>query len=173
MKRRFANRVNGNYSQDRIESDYFKGYVTCTFLNEIDQPRIINNGLYDFCIMDNGYTWFGLYPDKGEYALTIMLDEKGNIIQWYFDIAKEIGLENGIPYEDDLYLDFIITKEGTKIIADEDELLVAKNNGIITQEDVDSAYETLKYLEEKYYSNLEELKMFTEELKEKYIAKKL
>lgn len=168
MKRRFANKVSGDYSQERIENEYFKGYVTHTKISDIEKPLIVNNGYYDLCIIDNGYDWIGLYPDDNNYALTIMFDNNGNLIQWYFDIAKEIGTENGIPYEDDLYLDLIITKEDKKIIADEDELLDAKENGLITQSDVDNAYRTLKYLEEKYYDNLEKLKEFTVELKSKF-----
>ena len=172
MKRRFANRVLGDYSQERIENEYFKGFVTHIRINGIEKSKFINNGYYDFCIIDNDYEWFGLYPDDNNYALTIMIDNQGNIIQWYFDIAKEIGMENGIPYEDDLYLDLIITKEGKKIIADEDELLIAMKNGEITQNDVDNAYSTLKYLEEKYVDNLEKLKEFTEDLKNKFQIKK-
>ena len=56
-----------------------------------------------------------------------------------------------------------------KIIADEDELLEARKNGEITQNDVESAYNTLKYLEEKYVNNIVKLKEFTENLKRNYI----
>ena len=69
---------------------------------------------------------------------------------------KKIGLENGIPFEDDLYLDMIITPNGEKIIIDEDELLEARKKEIITQEDVDSAYKTLKEkLKENKDKNIE------------------
>lgn len=161
MKRRFANRVSGDYSQKRLNTEYFNGYITHIKMNNIDNPIVVNNGIYDLCIIDNNYEWYGVYPDNGKYAITIMFDDKGNIIQWYFDIAKEIGLENGIPYEDDLYLDMIITKEHQKIVADEQELLEAKLNGKITQNDVEDAYNTLHEIEEKYFNRLEDFIEFT------------
>ena len=99
-----------------------------------------------------------------------MYDDKGNLIEWYFDISKKVGIENGIPFEDDLYLDMIITPTGEKIIIDEDELLGARDDGLITQEDVDSAYSTLKELEEKYASNIDELKNLTNSLLNKFKA---
>ena len=77
-------------------------------------------------------------------------------------------LENGIPYEDDLYLDLIIIPEGKDIVIDEDELLEAEKEGIITHEDVNSAYKTLEYLQEKFVKNLDNLIKFTNEVKRKF-----
>jgi len=161
MKRRFAYKPSDNYKKIRIDEDFFKGYACLVKVENMDKPLIVNNGIEEICIMDNGYELIEIYPDNGKYALTIMYDDKGNIIQWYFDISKEIGIENDIPYEDDLYLDMVITKEGNKSILDEDELLEAKDNNFITQEDVEEAYQTLKSLEEKYYDDKEYLHYFT------------
>lgn len=94
-----------------------------------------------------------------------MLDENGNIIQWYFDISKKIGIENNIPYEDDLYLDMVITKEKNKLILDENELVEACENKDITKDDVEKAYKILEYLENKYYNNIEDLIKFTNDVK--------
>ena len=60
--------------------NFVPGYITHTKINNIEKPRIINNGYYDLCIINNGYDWFGLYSDDEKYALTIMLDNNGNII---------------------------------------------------------------------------------------------
>lgn len=100
-----------------------------------------------------------------------MFDDNNNLIEWYFDISKNIGIENGIPFEDDLYLDMIITPTGEKIVIDENELLEAFNKGDISQQDVDSAYQTLSYLENKYVNNLDELVKFTNYLSEKFKSK--
>ena len=97
-----------------------------------------------------------------------MYDDKNNLIEWYFDISKEIGIENNIPYEDDLYLDMIITPTGEEIVVDEDELLAARDNNVITQKDVDDAYQALKQLEEKYVNNFSELIKLTDYLKEQF-----
>lgn len=73
--------------------------------------------------------------------------------------------------EYDLYLDMIITPTGEKIVIDENELLEVFNNCDITQEDVDSAYQTLSYLENKYVNNLDELIKFTNYLCDRFKSK--
>ena len=161
MKRRFANAVEGHYTQKRIDKDFFSGYVSNIKLQNITNPLVVNNGIAKVCIKDNNYEWFEVYPDNSNYAITIMFDDKKNLIEWYFDIAKEIGVENGIPYEDDLYLDMIILPNGNKLMLDEEELLTALNKGEISQKDVDLAYSTIKILEEKYVKNFKDLVEFT------------
>lgn len=166
MKRRFANQVEGDYYQNRIETDYFVGYVCYIKIKNVKEALIVNNGAKNICIKDNNYEWLELYPDNGKYAITIMFDDNDNLLEWYFDISKNIGLENGIPYEDDLYLDMIITPEGREIVIDEEELLKAQEIGKITKTDVDSAYKTLELLRKKYVNDFTSLKTFTSELKE-------
>ncbi len=168
VKRRYANQVEGDYYQDRLETDYFSGFVCYIKINNIKKPLIVNNGLDNICIKDNDYEWFELYPDNGKYVLTIMFDNNNNLIEYYFDISKEVGLEDGVPYEDDLYLDMIITPSGKVLVIDENELLEAEKNGNITHEDVMDAYKTLEYLKDKYVNNFEKLNNFTKKLKEKF-----
>ena len=157
MKRRYANQVEGDYIQKRIDEEYFKGYVCNIKINNISKPLVVKNGIGEVCIKDNNYEWFEVYPDNANYAITIMFDDNKNLIEWYFDIAKEVGIENNIPYEDDLYLDMIIMPNGKKIVLDEDELIEALNQGKIMQLDVDLAYQTLKQIESQYVNNFEYL----------------
>ena len=157
MKRRFAYNLNDNYEQIRVDEVLFKGYACYLKLQNIEKPLIVNNGKENICIRDNNYEWIEVYPENGKSAITIMYDDRGNLIEWYFDVSKKIGVENGIPYEDDLYLDMIITPNGEKIVIDEDELLEALQKGDITQEDVNDAYNTLRELENKYVNNMSEL----------------
>lgn len=161
MKRRYANQAEGEFIQKRIDEDYFKGYVCYIKIKGVKQPLIVNNGISDVCIKDENYEWFEVYPDDSKYAITIMFDSNGNLIEWYFDIAKNVGIENGVPFEDDLYLDMIILPSGEKLVLDENELLAAFNNGEITQDDVNIAYKTLNELENKYVNNLDALIRFT------------
>ena len=95
------------------------------------------------------------------YALTIMFDDKQNLIEWYFDVSKNVGVENGVPYDDDLYLDLVITPQGNKLVLDEDELKEALSRCEITEEDVTLAYNTLEELDKKYVQNMRELKSLT------------
>ena len=173
MKRRYAT-TEGKYNIKIIDDDYFKGYVNYVKLENIKEPLIVNNGNYNVCIKDNKYFWIEVYPDKGNYVITIMFDDKDNLIEWYFDVSKKVGIENKMPYEDDLYLDMVITKDKEKIILDENELIDAYNRKEITKEDLDNAYKTIEYLENKYYNNFSELKNLTDyllKMKDNYICK--
>lgn len=161
MKRRFAFNLKDNYKLLEINETFFKGYACFIKLQNIEKPLIVHNGEEDICIKDNNYEWIEAYSTDGNFALTIMYDDKGKLIEWYFDISKNIGIENGIPYEDDLYLDLVITPNGDKIVLDEDELLEARQKGVITQTDVDDAYNTLSLLDDKYAKNMDELEKLT------------
>lgn len=160
MKRRYAMSVNGEHKKRRTDEDWFKGYVCYTKMKDV-KPLFVNNGVEEICVKNNGFEWLEVYPDNSNYAITIMFDDKTNIIEWYFDISKEIGIENGIPYEDDLYLDMVITPDGQELILDEDELKEACEEGKITQEDVKMAYQVLEELENKYAHNFDYLVDFT------------
>ena len=162
MKRRYANKVKGEYSQKRIDEEFFKGYVAFVKIKDVQNPLVVNDGTKDVCIKDNDYKWIEVYPDNEHYAVTIMFDNNDNLIQWYFDIAKEIGIENNIPYEDDLYVDIVITPNGRKEILDEEELMDALNNNEITQKDVELVYETVKLIEDKFVNNFSYLTDLTD-----------
>lgn len=168
MKRRYAFNKNDNYRLLKIDESFFKGYACFLKLKNVENPLIVYNGKENICIKDNDYKWIEVYPTNENYAITIMYDNKGNLIEWYFDISKKIGIENGIPYEDDLYLDLVIMPNGERIVIDEDELLNAKENGDITQEDVKLAYEVLKKLDNKYVNNFNELINLTNYLLSKF-----
>ena len=171
MKRRYAKVEEGEYIQKRIDEGYFKGYVCNIKFKDVKNPIIIKNEIREFCIKENGYEWFEVYPDNANYAITIMFDDNKNLIEWYFDIAKKVGIENDIPYEDDLYLDMIITPEGKELVLDEDELIDALNTGKIIQSDVDLAYKTLKQLKIKYVNNFKYLVKLTNKFCEIFESK--
>lgn len=75
-----------------------------------------------------------------------MFDNNGNIVQWYIDVCLENGLDNDIPYLDDLYLDIILLPSGEVIQKDADELEEALINGIIDKSLYDSAWDEVNIL---------------------------
>lgn len=79
-------------------------------------------------------------------------------------MIKSSGTENGIPYIDDLYLDYIIKADGKEVILDQNELEEALNSNDITKEDFDMAYKTMEYIRQKYSDNLESLQDVTKKL---------
>ncbi|MCL2593310.1 MAG: DUF402 domain-containing protein [Defluviitaleaceae bacterium] len=76
-----------------------------------------------------------------------MYDNQGCIIEWYFDITRKNAIsETGEPYADDMYLDAVLMPSGKIMIFDEDELLEARDNGNISQEEFNIAYSVLNRL---------------------------
>ena len=167
-KKRFAYRPDDLYQQIRIDETLFKGVVCFVKLQNVSAPKYVKKGNETLCIIDNGYSLIEAYPDNGKFALTVMFDDSGALIEWYFDIAKAVGTENGIPFEDDLYLDLVIMPDGEAIVLDEDELLSAREEGLISQEDVDGAYSTLQELKSKYACCLAELIKLTDFLTKQF-----
>ena len=82
----------------------------------------------------------GFYDYNSKIKLSAFYNDNNEIIEWYFDVAKNIGFENGSPYEDDLYLDVILRPDGKILLLDEDELKSALEESKITKEDFDLAY---------------------------------
>lgn len=112
--------------------------------------------------MDKNYKWLEFYDYNAKIKLTAIYNENNEIVEWYFDIAKKIGKENGIPYEDDLYLDVVVTPEGKIILLDENELEAAFNRLEINKADFDMAYEESNKLIKILKNNINKLKDFTD-----------
>lgn len=120
-------------------SDYsFKGDVWYNMFKKISKKALLPSGSP---YLDSGYTWLEFYEYGTKNRLTAMYNANNEIIEWYYDVSKEIGKDekNGIPYEDDLYLDVIFMPDGSHIILDRDELDEALRAGKITKEEYDIA----------------------------------
>lgn len=105
----------------------------------------IRNVLSDFLYSFGGHIRYSVLPEERR---------KG--------YAKEIGKENGIPYEDDLYLDVIVTPKGEIILLDEDELKEALDRRELTKEEYENAYKEAEKLMHILKDKKEELKEFTD-----------
>ena len=164
LKKRYADRFVGNRANAdlriiSISDDYFSGDIYFYKFIDVKDKLLIPNGK---CIMDNNYKWLEFYDYSSKVKLTAIYDENSEIIEWYFDIAREIGKDNGIPYEDDLYLDVVVTPSGEIILLDEDELKEAFNKREMTKEEYENAYEEAKQIMNKLKNNKDKLKEYTD-----------
>ena len=166
LKRRFANSVNRYNNVEKVEQKIKniknKDFVGDIYLNnfiKISEPYLLENGI---CIQDSNYKWLEFYDYNSKIMLTAMYNEKNEIIEWYFDIARGIGKENGMPYEDDLYLDVVLTPKGEVILLDEDELKEAYERKEMTKEEYDEAYKVANDLMDKIKGKEKEVKEFTD-----------
>ena len=168
MKRRYADRRNNNDILKKeiiikeVKEDYFEGYIS--YLHII---KARNKWYFDEeqrCVLDDGYVWFNIYPIGKNYCINAMMDSNLNVKEWYFDVSKNIGIDEGVPYEDDLYLDVVIIPDGRIHVLDEDEIQLAFKNEKITKEEYDLAYQVKDYILEEYGNNIDKLMDLTNNL---------
>lgn len=165
MKREFADLrhvkdiLKSEFKTKYIDDEIFKGHITLVNIQEVAKAWRVDTEKR--CILDKDYNWFAMYPDDKNFSLTAMCDENYQIKEWYFDICKQNGIENGVPFEDDLYLDVVIVPDGRINILDEDELLDAEKNGLITRQDVELAYKTKEKIIKLFGTNIEKLDKLT------------
>lgn len=166
LKMKFAdaknhrNMIDKEYSAIRVD-DEFKGNIALLKINKTHKKWCVDEE--ERCILDDNFRWLEIYPDNKNYCITAMYNEKREIIEWYIDIARETGVENGIPYEDDLYLDVVILPDGRVNLLDEDELEEAYNRYEVSKEDYDMAYEKAnRLIKAATKENIIKLKEFTD-----------
>ena len=171
MKRRFADaRSNKNILEKqiktiKIEGYKIQGYASLLKIINVEQRWFVDEE--NRCIQDKNYEWLQIYPNEN-YCITAMYDEKSNIKEWYIDICKQNGIEDGIPYEDDLYLDVVIVPDGRVHLLDEDELLEAYKKNDISKEEYDLSYRMAKEIMDKMPEKINDLKLFTDDLKNRF-----
>ncbi|CAM3153740.1 DUF402 domain-containing protein [Paenibacillus sediminis] len=152
MKRKKADRQDWHRVQKReficrfFDEVGFRGHVTLISIHQVKEPlkRILNN--QEFCLVDDGYYWMQHFPLESNYCVTTMINNKKEVIQWYFDIAKSTGINDGIPYWDDLFLDVVVFPNGEFYIKDEDELEEALKDKCINENDYNLAKDTMNEL---------------------------
>lgn len=94
-------------------------------------------------VIAKGYKMMLYYPNKEKYSMTVMYDNKWNLLQWYFDIEKDkCKYDLGIPYNEDFYLDVVVLPDGRFYTLDEDELEEVFQNKLISKDEYHMAYET-------------------------------
>lgn len=112
-------------------------YISVKKIIDIKEPFILSNGL---CIIDNNYYIVEVIPKNENYAMRVFFNNKKEILEYYFDVSLENGVdkEAGIPYYDDLFIDVTKTKDKVEVL-DEDELEEALDNNEISITDFELA----------------------------------
>lgn len=166
LKKRYANRHKVNkpnsdliYLIKSVKENYFDGDVCYYNFKNANIKISTSKGKV---IIDNDYKLLEFYDYSSKIKLSAFYDKNNEIIECYFDIAKKIGKENGVPYEDDLYLDIIVRPDGKIILLDEEELREALKRFEITKTEYEMAYEEANKLIMLLKSNVENLKRFTD-----------
>lgn len=130
----------------------FNGFVSLLTFNEISSPLIVTNPSGKICIADKNYKWLQFAPKNANWWLTVMYNEKNNLIESYFDITKEnVFCDN--PYFVDMKLDVIIPKDEAPIIVDQDEIKDALTQNLITEKEYKKAFKVANKIIDYYIKN--------------------
>lgn len=132
------------------KSDELNAYVTLKEVIDVEEPHIIPvNGKW-ITKLDKNYTIIEYSPLDKLYNVRAHINDKHEILEYYFDIIleHEIRVIDGkeVPFYNDLYLDVIyyqsVATRSTNFILldDRDELKAALKNGIIDEEEYELAY---------------------------------
>lgn len=166
LKKRYANRHKLNkpnsdliYVIHSIKDNFFTGDICYYNFKNADIKISTPQGKI---IVDNNYQLLEFYDYNSKVKLSAFYDKNDEIIEWYFDIAKKIGKEHEVPYEDDLYLDVVVRPDGKIILLDEQDLKEAFQKLEITKSDYEMAYEEANKLIILLNNNKENLKSFTD-----------
>ncbi|OGO76769.1 MAG: hypothetical protein A2Y23_05885 [Clostridiales bacterium GWB2_37_7] len=160
MKRKYADRPNWKrvlsrkMITEKLDNEEFKGNVVLIYIEKVREALWVELGGKKQCVVDNGYSWLTLFPKGESYVVTAMFDSRGQIVQWYIDICRDLGFtDKGIPWYDDLYLDVIVSSDYHVSLIDEDDLNLALKQNVIRQEDFDFAYVEANKLMEQLSQN--------------------
>lgn len=140
-----------DYNIKFIINDYLDYYVCIKKIIKRSKPFIVSNG---DCLIDNNYQMIEVIPKNENYTMRVYLNDKNEILQYYFDISLKNGLDEDtlIPYYEDLYLD--VTYNNGKIeLLDYDELEEALHDGVIDDNQFNLAKDTANLLIEELKNN--------------------
>ncbi|MEK4759763.1 DUF402 domain-containing protein [Viridibacillus sp. FSL E2-0187] len=159
LKKRFVTRedwtriLEREFKQLYISDTTFSGNIALITLKKVKEPLWTYHCNKKICIVDNGYSWLQQLPENEHFAITTMFNESNEIIQWYIDITTHNGIENGVPYMEDLFLDLIVLPTGEIIKKDLEEIEEALEEGWITKEQYNLAFYTFNTIYEELQNN--------------------
>lgn len=139
----------------RITLDGFSGQVGVLDILDTSETWYVScEKLGRAVIARPGYRWLELTPDEGEWWLTVMYDENGGLIQYYFDIVEKtfVGEDGEIRFTD-LYLDLVMDGTGAWQILDRNELEEACRAGQISETLRDTAVARMERLSAQVIGN--------------------
>lgn len=152
MRKKFIDKI---YMKEVLDKEWYiekdemiNGYIALKYIKEISKPlKAFSNGK-QYIGLDKGYSILEYVPLNKKYNCRVFFDQLNRPLCFYFDINNGSGIENNIPWYDDLYLDVtmecpVITETGHYIrLDDEIELKMAKKEEKIDEKIYNQAYKT-------------------------------
>ncbi|MBO4330906.1 MAG: DUF402 domain-containing protein, partial [Oscillospiraceae bacterium] len=112
-------------------------------------------------IIADGVEWLQLAPRGENWFMTAMFD-RGELTQYYFDIADELFFGDEASFTD-LYLDVLFIPGRKPVLLDLDELSAATEAGEITPSQAEKALAAARRLIARLETHASQLRSFCEE----------
>lgn len=123
------------------ENEFFDGKICLLRMNKVSSPLIVESPIGNVTIADNNYKNIIVAPRNANWWLTIMFDDKNNLIESYFDISRLNNFNcEANPFFIDMKLDICIPKDHEPSIMDEEDLKEILDAGMITEADYKMAH---------------------------------
>ena len=137
-----------------VKNDFFEGKVCYLDMKEVSSPLTVTSPVGEVTITDNNYKNLIFAPKGQNWWLTVMFDDQDNLIESYFDITRTNNFSNpDNPYFVDMKLDVCIPNGHEPSLMDEEELKEAYEQGLITKDNYENAYNIANKIIEVYNSN--------------------
>ena len=133
-----------------------EGVAYLIHIQEVTEPLIAPCFGQNVKLADVGYYWLQIAFKDENFWLTAMYDEKGEFVQYYFDVTRKNIINGQDSCFEDLYLD-VIVHEGSKVeVLDLDELNDALLEQTISQQEYDFAWSKTRKIMGNILKNREE-----------------
>lgn len=163
-KKRFDNIKEVEEKTITVNENDFTGDIHLNVFTKMTGERLTSTGKP---FQAEGYSWLEFYDYNSKFRLTAIYDDKGKIVEWYFDLSREIGKMNGYPYHEDWYLDVVLTPEGDVILLDEDEFDEAYKKFEMTEDEYIEGKQLVKELIDRLQGKEEKVGEFTDKYLER------
>ena len=139
-KRHWRRIIDREYTEVKVNNNKFKGIIGLVTMKKVREPLEVSVVGQNIVVADDNYQWLQILPEKKRYSITVMLDDNGNPLEYYFDINIKNVTQKGNARTIDLCLDVLALHSGAYELVDEDDLLRALNQGQITKKQYHEAY---------------------------------
>ncbi|CDZ98940.1 hypothetical protein BN1048_00059 [Jeotgalicoccus saudimassiliensis] len=145
-KKKWRRLVRSKYDEIIITINGERFLAGMIHMHKVREPLSVPVVGEDTLVVANNFKWMQLLPEKRNYSITVMYDERWQEIQYYFDINYSHTLELGKARRQDLYLDVLVLPDGRYELVDEEDIKRAFKKGVINAKEKEFAYQTAREL---------------------------
>ena len=135
--------------------DELNAYITIKEMEEVEEKNYLHINGNEVCNMDKGCAIIEYTPLDDNYNVRAFMNNNYEIVLYYIDMTLRNYEKNGEAYYEDLFLDLYYetpfgTGSGYYMRPDDaEELEAAYNDGIVSREECDLAWNTFTKVEQE------------------------